>query len=112
MKSCSMSPAKASGITVRFVGADGEPGNPHHLVSSWKPGDPVWQGTIDGASGRDAGARRSPTASALRIRASRSPVYVFTEAEAASARLMPVGDRTDTGKKLLCPMPGLVVRSR
>ena len=37
------------------------------------------------------------------------PVYVFTEAEATSARLMPVVTATDTGKKLLCPMPGLVV---
>ena len=37
------------------------------------------------------------------------PVYVFTEAEAASARLMPVATAADTGKKLLCPMPGLVV---
>jgi propionyl-CoA carboxylase alpha chain len=36
-------------------------------------------------------------------------VNVFTEAEAAAARLMPVGTKADTGKKLLCPMPGLVV---
>ena len=36
------------GIAVRFVGADGAVGNSHHLVSPWKPGDPVWQGTIDG----------------------------------------------------------------
>ena len=39
---------EGDGIAVRFVGADGTPGHPHHLVSSWKPGDPVWQGTIDG----------------------------------------------------------------
>src|ERR1700716_4053178 len=38
----------ADGIAVRFIGADGTPGNPHHLVSPWTPGDPVWQGTIDG----------------------------------------------------------------
>src|ERR1700760_4899401 len=37
-----------SGIAVRFIGADGAVGNSHHLVSPWKPGDPVWQGTIDG----------------------------------------------------------------
>jgi len=36
-------------------------------------------------------------------------VHVYTEAEAASARLMPVVTAADTGKKLLCPMPGLVV---
>jgi propionyl-CoA carboxylase alpha chain len=39
---------EADGIAVRFVGADGTPGHPHHLVSPWTPGDPVWQGTLDG----------------------------------------------------------------
>ena len=39
---------EADGIAVRFIGADGLPGNPHNLVSDWKPGEPVWQGTIDG----------------------------------------------------------------
>ena len=34
---------------------------------------------------------------------------VFTETEAAAARLMPVGTKADTGKKVLCPMPGLVI---
>jgi propionyl-CoA carboxylase alpha chain len=34
--------------------------------------------------------------------------YVYTEAEAAAARLMPVKKPPDTGKMLLCPMPGLV----
>ena len=36
-------------------------------------------------------------------------INVFTETEASLARLMPVGVKADTGKKLLCPMPGLVV---
>ncbi|KYG18837.1 acetyl-CoA carboxylase, partial [Bradyrhizobium sp. AT1] len=35
-------------IAVRFVDAAGKPGNAHLLQSPWKPGDPVWQGTIDG----------------------------------------------------------------
>ena len=35
--------------------------------------------------------------------------FVYTESEAAAARLMPVKVAADTGKKLLCPMPGLVV---
>src|ERR1700704_4011027 len=39
---------EADGIAVRFIDADGLPGNPHNLVSTWTPGDPVWQGTIDG----------------------------------------------------------------
>ena len=35
--------------------------------------------------------------------------FVYTEREAAAARLMPVKVSVDTGKKLRCPMPGLVV---
>ena len=60
---------EADGIAVRFVGADGSAGNPHHLVSPWKPGEPVWQGTIDGQFVGDAGApdrqRLPPCASGL-----------------------------------------------
>src|SRR6202049_1325584 len=36
------------GISVRFIGADGTLGQPHHLASPWTPIDPVWQGSIDG----------------------------------------------------------------
>src|SRR5437763_10112491 len=99
---------EADGIAVRFVGADGLPGNPHQLVSRWTPGEPVWHGTIDG----------QPAALQVRVIANGSrrahqgfevPVNVFTEGEAAAARLMPVTSAADTGKKLLCPMLGLVV---
>jgi propionyl-CoA carboxylase alpha chain len=96
------------GIAVRFVGADGTLGIPHHLVSSWTPGEPVWQGTIDG---HRVAMQVRPIANGIRLahQGFEVPVYVFTEAEAASARLMPVAVAADTGKKLLCPMPGLVV---
>ncbi|MBU6458288.1 MAG: acetyl/propionyl/methylcrotonyl-CoA carboxylase subunit alpha [Bradyrhizobium sp.] len=96
------------GIAVRFGGADGGAGNPHLLVSSWVPGEAVWQGTIDG---HPLAMQVRPIANGIRLahRGFEVPVYVFTEAEAASARLMPVTAATDTGKKLLCPMPGLVV---
>jgi propionyl-CoA carboxylase alpha chain len=96
------------GISVRFVDGDGKPGNPHELVSSWKPGEPVWQGTIDGACVA-VQARAIPNGVRLAHQGVEVPVYVFTEAEATSARLMPVVTATDSGKKLLCPMPGLVV---
>jgi propionyl-CoA carboxylase alpha chain len=94
-------------IAVRFV-TDGVAGNPHHLVSRWKPGDPVWEGTVDGVL---IAVQVRPIANGVRLahQGVEVPVYVFTEAEAASARLMPVVTATDTGKKLLCPMPGLVV---
>jgi propionyl-CoA carboxylase alpha chain len=99
---------ESEGIAVRFVGADGTPGKPHLLASSWTPGEAVWQGTLDGQM---VAMQVRPIANGIRLahQGFEVPVYVFTEAEAASARLMPVATAADTGKKLLCPMPGLVV---
>ncbi|MBW5438531.1 acetyl/propionyl/methylcrotonyl-CoA carboxylase subunit alpha [Bradyrhizobium canariense] len=95
-------------VAVRFLDADGRAGNAHLLQSPWKPGDPVWQGTIDG---HVVAVQVRPIANGIRLahQGVEVPVYVWTEAEAASARLMPVTTAADTGKKLLCPMPGLVV---
>jgi propionyl-CoA carboxylase alpha chain len=99
---------EADGIAVRFVGADGTLGTPHHLVSPWTPGDPVWQGTIDGQLVAMQ-VRPLPNGFRLAHQGFEVAVYVFTESEATAARLMPVATAADTGKKLLCPMPGLVV---
>src|SRR5258706_6092765 len=98
----------ADGIAVRFVGADGATGNPHHLVSSWTPGEVVWQGTVDGQL---VAMQVRPIANGFRLahQGFEVAVQVFTESEAAAARLMPVTTAADSGKKLLCPMPGLVV---
>ncbi|MGY4429799.1 acetyl/propionyl-CoA carboxylase alpha subunit [Bradyrhizobium sp. F1.13.1] len=95
-------------IAVRFVDAEGKAGNSHLLASPWKPGDPVWQGTIDG---HFVAVQARPIANGIRLahQGVEVPVYVWTEAEATSARLMPVATAADTGKKLLCPMPGLIV---
>src|SRR5262249_55286573 len=35
--------------------------------------------------------------------------FVYTASESAAARLMPAKVRADTSKKVVCPMPGLVV---
>src|SRR3954453_14977761 len=96
------------GIAVRFLGGDGALGAPHRLVSAWKPGEPVWQGSIDG---HPVAMQVRPIANGFRLahQGFEVAVNVYTESEAAAARLMPVGASADTGKKLLCPMPGLVV---
>jgi propionyl-CoA carboxylase alpha chain len=99
---------EAEGIAVRFIGTDGLPGNPHNLVSAWTPGEPVWQGTIDGHFVAMQ-VRAIPNGIRLAHQGFDVAVNVFTESEAAAARLMPVTSAADTGKKLLCPMPGLVV---
>ncbi|GGI28626.1 acetyl-CoA carboxylase biotin carboxylase subunit [Bradyrhizobium guangdongense] len=95
-------------IAIRFVDAEGKVGNAHLLQSPWKPGDPVWQGTIDGHFVA-VQARPIPNGIRLAHQGVEVPVYVWTETEATSARLMPVAAASDTGKKLLCPMPGLIV---
>ncbi len=95
-------------ITVRFVSADGTLGLPHQLVSPWVPGDPVWQGSIDGHPVAMQ-VRPIPNGFRLAHQGFEVAVNVFTESEATAARLMPIATAADTGKKLLCPMPGLVV---
>ena len=42
-------------IAVRFVDANEGAGKAHRLLSRWVPGQPVWQGTLDGASDRSTG---------------------------------------------------------
>ncbi|GEC15197.1 acetyl-CoA carboxylase biotin carboxylase subunit [Nitrobacter winogradskyi] len=95
-------------IAVRFVEADESAGEAHRLLSRWAPGQPVWQGTLDG---HPIAIQVRPITNGFRLahQGFDVAIYVFTETEAAAARLMPVATAIDNGKKLLCPMPGLVV---
>ena len=99
---------EGAGIAVRFLGDDGKPGDARVLVSAWKPGDPVWAGTIDGA-GVAVQVRAIPNGFVLAHHGVEARTFVYTEREAAAARLMPAKVASDSGKKVLCPMPGLVV---
>jgi propionyl-CoA carboxylase alpha chain len=95
-------------LVVRFVEADGRVGSPHTLVSSWAPGAPVWEGTID-RHPVSVQVRAIPNGFRLSHQGVEVPVYVYTEFEAHAARLMPEKEASGSGKKVLCPMPGLVV---
>jgi propionyl-CoA carboxylase alpha chain len=99
---------EGDGIIVRFVEANGELGQPHVLMSRWTPGEPTWHGTVDG-HGVAVQVRAMTNGFRLAHQGVEVPAYVFTEFEAQAARLMPLETKADTGKKLLCPMPGLVV---
>jgi propionyl-CoA carboxylase alpha chain len=77
-------------------------------VSDWKPGAPVWSGTVDGHPAT-VQVRAIPNGFALSYRGVETRAYVYTEREAGYARLMPVRKAGDTGKQVVCPMPGLVV---
>ncbi|MBB5051638.1 propionyl-CoA carboxylase alpha chain [Afipia massiliensis] len=96
------------GIVIRLIAADGNLGQPVTLLSNWKPGDPVWQGTIADHPVA-VQVRPMPNGFRLAYQGYELPVQVFTETEATAARLMPVTSAADTGKKVLCPMPGLVI---
>ncbi len=106
---------QSGGIAVQFLGeARGELGlgsaaEPAMvLTSSWKPGEPVWQGTIDGAP---VAVQVRPILNGFSLfhHGIEAKAFVYTESESAAARLMPARVAVDTGKKVLCPMPGLVV---
>jgi propionyl-CoA carboxylase alpha subunit len=92
-------------IAVRF-----ESGRPRAslVLSDWKPGAPVWSGTVDSYPAT-VQVRAIPNGYALSYRGVETRAYVYTEREAGYARLMPVRKASDTGKQVVCPMPGLVV---
>ena len=81
---------------------------PRHLQSDWKPGDALWTGTIN-SEPVAVQVRTVPNGFALAYRGVEAKAYVYTESEAGYARLMPLKKVADTGKQVLCPMPGLVV---
>jgi propionyl-CoA carboxylase alpha chain len=95
-------------VAIRFVCKDGHVGDTYRLLSRWVPGQPVWQGTIDD---NPVAMQVRPIANGFRLahQGFEVAINVFTETEAAAARLMPAATAADNGKRLLCPMPGLVV---
>jgi propionyl-CoA carboxylase alpha chain len=99
---------EADHLAIRFIDADGSTGQPHQVASSWKPGEPVWHGTIDGV---EVAMQMRPVLNGFRLahQGFEVAIQVFTEIEASAAKLMPVTTASDSGKRLLCPMPGLVV---
>jgi propionyl-CoA carboxylase alpha chain len=95
-------------LTVHYRGGAGERGDdPITLKSGWRPGEPVWSGTVNGKHVA-VQARPIPNGYVLSWRGAFARTQVYTEREANYVRLMPVKTATDSGKKLLCPMPGLV----
>jgi propionyl-CoA carboxylase alpha chain len=84
-----------------------EPGGTHVLVSTWKPGDLAWWGSIDGHA-ICVQVRAIPNGFELSHHGVETRAYVFTEREAAAARLMPAKRVVDSGQSVRSPMPGLV----
>jgi biotin carboxyl carrier protein len=98
-------------VTVATIGNDlvvtSADGTVTPVRSDWRPGEPVWTGTVGEAS------------VAIQVRSVLNGVFlqhagaaanarVYTRREAELAALMPIKETGDSGKQLLCPMPGLV----
>jgi propionyl-CoA carboxylase alpha chain len=99
----------ASSLTVRYRGGAGRrpDGDLVAVQSAWKPGEPVWFGTVND---RPVAVQVRPIANGFQLswRGTFARTQVYTAPEADYARLMPIKVAADTSKKLLCPMPGLV----
>ena len=78
------------------------------VKSAWSPGQEVWRGEIDGLP-VSVLLRKILNGYRLSHRGVSVDAHVFSGREAELARLMPEKKAADTSKKLLCPMPGLVV---
>ncbi len=75
--------------------------------SDWKPGDPLWRGTVDGVE-IAAQARPILNGYALSHAGAAADARVYTRREAALAALMIERKAADGSRALLCPMPGLI----
>ncbi|MGO4573685.1 acetyl-CoA carboxylase biotin carboxylase subunit [Microvirga sp. 2TAF3] len=77
------------------------------VSSSWKPGEPVWTGEV---GGEIIAVQVRPILNGVSLAhaGASAEVRVYTHREAELVALMPAKIEADTGKKLLCPMPGLV----
>src|SRR5271170_4318944 len=75
--------------------------------SDWKPGDPLWRGTVDGVE-IAVQARPILNGYALSHAGVAVEARVYTRREAALAALMIQRKGVDGSRFLVCPMPGLV----
>jgi len=85
-----------------------EDGATHVLRSDFAPGMPLWEGFVDGAAVA-MHVRTVPNGFELAYRGAEVKAFVYTEREAAYARLMPAKKLSGSEKSIRCPMPGLVV---
>jgi propionyl-CoA carboxylase alpha chain len=83
-------------------------GTPHRVESDWRPGEPLFQGTVDGQP-VSIQIDRVGVHYRLFHAGSQALVKVMTPLVARFDALMPVKAPPDLSKYLLSPMPGLLV---
>jgi len=99
----------SDGATVVLCEPDGAIRREMILHSHWWPGEPLWHGKIVGDKELFVQARPVVNGYDLCYGGVRATAHVYTAQEAKFAALMPERKAADTSKKLLCPMPGLVI---
>ena len=99
----------SDGATVELLDADGAVRRKLTLHSNWWPGEPLWHGKVIGGKELNVQVRPVLNGHDLSYDGVRAKAYVYTAREAELAALMPEKKLADTSKKLLCPMPGLVI---
>ena len=84
-----------------------EDGGTVAVASGWRPGEPVWLGTVGGEriAVQILGV---PNGVVLSHGGAFAEARVYTMREAELVRLMPAKADQGSGKQLLCPMPGLL----
>src|SRR6185437_1289122 len=95
-------------LAVRFRGRPQNARQFSMASSAWRPGLPVWSGLIDDEA-VVVQVRPILNGVLLSHRGLAARAHVYTAREAAAIRLMPEKAVADSGKRVLCPMPGLVV---
>jgi len=90
-------------LIVRFADED----RAHRISSDWRPGEPVFEGEIDG---KTVFVQTKTILNGYELShqgvSAKARVYTYREAELAA--LMPKKVNAGASKHLLCPMPGLV----
>lgn len=82
-------------------------GEPMRVVSDWRPGNPVWAGHVDSDV---VYAQVRPILNGMRVSqgGSSADVVIYRAQVADLMHFMPERVEGDSGKQVLCPMPGLV----
>jgi propionyl-CoA carboxylase alpha chain len=94
--------------TVELREPDGSVRRKLTLKSDWWPGEVLWHGKV---AGKEVWVQVRPLTNGydLSYGGIRAKAHVYTARESELFALMPEKKTADTSKKLLCPMPGLVV---
>lgn len=102
--------ADGDAVIVRTLDDKGEEIRVQRVQTDWKPGEPVWRGTIDGV---EIAAQVRKRGNVYGHDIAHRGVAVYARVHGARIAelyaLMPERVLPDTSKQLLCPMPGLVV---